>query len=203
VRLIMVRHAQTDWNKNRLVQGGGVDSELNNTGLEQAQRLGQALQNTKLTAVYAGPLRRTRATAAPIAQTHGLEVISEPDLIEMNAGDLNGAPIKKLGDLLNSYFSGNRDAGQFRMPGGESLAELAARTWNATQRIVKQHPDGEVVAVSHHLALLTIICQAMDLDLGYFRRMKLDLAAISILEFKDGKASLAQLNDTCHLNGLK
>jgi broad specificity phosphatase PhoE len=189
----MVRHAQTDWNKNRLVQGGGVDSELNNTGLEQAQRLGQALQNTQLVAVYAGPLSRTRATAAPIAQTHGLEVISEPDLIEMNAGDLNGAPIKKLGDLLNSYFSGNRDAGQFRMPGGESLAELATRTWGATQRIVKQHPDGEVVAVSHHLALLTIICQAMDLDLGYFRRMKLDLAAISILEFKDGKASLAQL----------
>jgi broad specificity phosphatase PhoE len=203
VRLIMVRHAQTDWNKNRLVQGGGVDSELNNTGLEQAQRLGQALQNTKLAAVYAGPLRRTLATAAPIAQKHGLEIIREPDLIEINVGDLNGAPMKQFGDLLNSYFSSNRDAGQFRMPGGESLAELAARTWGATQRILKQHPDGEVVAVSHHLALLTIICQALGLDLGYFRRMKQDLAAISILEFKDGKATLAQLNDTCHLNGLK
>ncbi len=203
MRLIMVRHAQTDWNKNKLIQGGGVDSELNDTGLQQAQRVGQALQNTKLAAIYAGPLRRTRATAAPIAQIHGLEVISEPDLKEINAGDLNGAPVKQLADLLNSYFSGNSDAGQFRMPGGESLAELAARTWGATQRILKQHPEGEVVAVSHHLALLTIICRALGLDLGYFRRMKQDLAAISILEFKDGKVSLVQLNDTCHLNGLK
>ena len=203
MRLIIVRHAQTDWNKNRLVQGGGVDSELNETGLKQAQRLGLALQSEMLVAVYAGPLRRTLATAASIAQKHNLEVISEPDLKEIDAGELNGAPIKELGNLLSSYFVANRDAGQFRMPGGESLAELAARTWSATQRILKQHPEGEVVAVSHHLALLTIICRALGLDLGYFRRMKLDIAAISILEFKDGKASLVQLNDTCHLNGLE
>jgi len=180
-----------------------VDSELNETGLKQAQRLGLALQSEMLVAVYAGPLRRTLATAASIAQKHNLEVISEPDLKEIDAGELNGAPIKELGNLLSSYFVANRDAGQFRMPGGESLAELAARTWSSTQRILKQHPEGEVVAVSHHLALLTIICRALGLDLGYFRRMKLDIAAISILEFKDGKASLVQLNDTCHLNGLE
>lgn len=203
MKLILVRHAETEWNKQRLVQGGGVDQELNDTGRRQAQRLGQALRNEKLTAVYAGPLSRTRVTAEAIAQHHALQVISEPDLREIDAGSFNGVPVQKLADFLNAYFAGNRDAGQFRMPGGESIAELAARTWGATQRIVSRHQDGEVVAVSHHLAILTIICQALGLDLVYFRRMRLDITARSILEFKDGKASLVQLNDTCHLDGLE
>ena len=203
MRLILVRHAETDWNKQRLVQGGGVDQELNDTGRRQAQRLGQAFRDQKLAAVYAGPLRRTRATAEAIAQRHALEVISEPDLREIDAGSFNGAPVQQLGDFLNVYFARNGDAGQFRMPGGESLAKLAARTWGATQRILTRHQDGEVVAVSHHLAILTIICQTLGLDLGYFRRLRLSVAAISILEFRDGKASLVQLNDTCHLDGLE
>jgi probable phosphoglycerate mutase len=180
-----------------------VDTELNDTGRRQAQRLGQAFRYQKLAAVYAGPLRRTRATAEAIAQRHALEVISEPDLREIDAGSFNGAPVQQLGDFLNVYFARNGDAGQFRMPGGESLAELAARTWGATQRILTRHQDGEVVAVSHHLAILTIICQTLGLDLGYFRRLRLSVAAISILEFRDGKASLVQLNDTCHLDGLE
>jgi broad specificity phosphatase PhoE len=201
VKLILVRHAETDWNKQRLVQGGGVDQALNETGHRQAQRLSQALRDQKLEAVYAGPLSRTRATAEAIVQHHALQVINEPDLREMDAGSFNGAPVQKLGYFLNDYFANNRDAGQFRMPGGESLAELAARTWGATQRILNRHQDGEVVAVSHHLAILTIICQALGLDLAYFRRLRMDIAAISILEFRDAKANLVQLNDTCHLDG--
>jgi len=203
VKLILVRHAETDWNKQRLVQGGGVDQALNETGLRQAQSLGKALRVQKLTAIYAGPLSRTRATAEAIAQHHTLQIINEPDLREIDAGSFNGVPVQKLGYFLNDYFASNKDAGQFRMPGGESLAELAARTWGATQRILNRHQDGEVVAVSHHLAILTIICQALGLDLVYFRRLRMDIAAISILEFKDGKASLVQLNDTCHLDGLE
>ncbi len=203
MRLLLVRHAQTDMNLKRLVQGGGVDSELNGTGLKQAQRLAEALEHEKLTAIYAGPLRRTQATAAPIAQKHGLAVITDPDLKEINVGSLNGAPMKQFGDLLNSYFSGKNDSSQFRMPGGESLGELANRTWGATKRILQKHSEGEVVVVSHHLALLMVICKSMGLDLSYFRRMRLDLATISILEFKEGRASLAQLNDNCHLGGLE
>lgn len=202
MRLILVRHGETECNRQRLVQGCGVDVDLNETGRLQAERLGQALHKNKLDAVYASSMRRAQATAQAIANWHSLNVVSEPDLREIDAGTLNRAPVKQMGDLLEDYFAHHNDARQFRMPGGESFGEMADRVWGAARRIVNRHPAGEVVVVGHHLVILFIICQALGLELRHFRRMKLGVAAVSILEFKDGRASLAQLNDTCHLDGL-
>ncbi len=203
MRLILARHGETECNRQKLVQGSGTDVELNHLGCRQAERLAMALEKVPITAVYASSMRRARATAEAVARPHSLKVVTDPDFREMDTGTLNGQPVKVMGDLLNNYFAdGNNDASQFRMPGGESLGEIADRTWKATQRVVSLHPKGDVVVVSHHLVTLMIICRAMGLNLGYFRRMRMGVAAMSILEFKDGKAGLSLLNDTCHLDGL-
>src|SRR6185436_14234551 len=73
LRLFVVRHAQTDWNRERRYQGW-QDSPLSEVGRGQAAAVARALQDGKLDAVYSSPLRRAVTTAEAIAAPHGLPV---------------------------------------------------------------------------------------------------------------------------------
>jgi broad specificity phosphatase PhoE len=74
LKLILVRHGETHWNKDGLVQGGDSDIELNDTGLEQARRLAAFLKNEPVIAIVSSPLQRAVATAEVIASQHQLPV---------------------------------------------------------------------------------------------------------------------------------
>jgi broad specificity phosphatase PhoE len=87
------------------------------------------------------------------------------------------------------------------MPGGESLAGVQERAWLAVERMREKHPDDAVMVVSHNFVILCIICKALGLDLGQFRRLRLNLASISILNIGQRGTSLILFNDTCHLGG--
>ncbi|GAG43706.1 unnamed protein product, partial [marine sediment metagenome] len=80
MRLILVRHGETDTNKARLALGQ-ADVELNEHGRWQAQRLAASLKREPIAAIYSSPLKRALATAEPIASSHGLEVQVDDGLI--------------------------------------------------------------------------------------------------------------------------
>jgi probable phosphoglycerate mutase len=79
--ILLTRHGETDWNLRRRVQGH-TDIPLNTTGLAQAAALAEELQAEPLVAVFSSDLARARATAATIADRHGLLVSFVPDLRE-------------------------------------------------------------------------------------------------------------------------
>jgi broad specificity phosphatase PhoE len=203
MRLILVRHCESQWNEEGRIQGFS-DPELNETGKEQAERVAQALRGEKINAVYSSPLKRAVETARAIAQKHQLEVKVDPALKEIDTGELEGLTLEELrrlyGDFLKEWKEGR---GSLRMPGGESLEELQRRAWGAIQRIVQTHSDGAVVVVSHTFTNLIILCSALNMDLSSFRRFKQDVAAINILHFGERGAALLLLNDTCHLGDRK
>ena len=96
-------------------------------------------------------------TAAPTAKMHGLKVIPEPDLREINAGlweGKNGA--KLLEEFPDTYPIWVSDVGKAHPDGGESTVQLAERVNNAINRIVKRHP-GECVAVFSHATPLRVM----------------------------------------------
>jgi len=202
MRLIVVRHGETLWNRENRVLGH-TEIELTERGRKQAQRLALALKDEKVTAIYSSPLRRARETADKIARVHNMGVVTDDALKELDAGELDGLTfnevMERYGDFLKEWME---DAPSLRMPGGESLAELYDRTWAALERIVSQHPDGAVILVSHSFAIMSIISRALGMSLSNFRRLRLTVASISILNFGQRGISLLQFNDTCHLQGI-
>lgn len=194
-----MRHGETRWNQENRVLGH-TEIELNEKGRKQAERLALRLKDETVAAIYSSPLRRARETAEEIARFHGLEVVTEDGLKEVDAGELDGLTFKEMmeryGDFLKEWL---KDDPSLKMPGGESIAELQQRTWPAVGRMVRDHPDGVVILVSHAFAILSIICKAIGLSLSHFRRLRLSTASISILNFGERGTSLALFNDTCHL----
>jgi broad specificity phosphatase PhoE len=198
--LILVRHGETESNRERLALGR-EDVPLNERGRRQAAALTASLAGVPATAIYASPLRRAVETARPLAEALGLEVHVDEDLIEMAVGDLEGLSPQELsdrhGDFLREWFS--TQAGNLRMPGGESLQDVQDRAWAAIERLRERHPEETVVVVTHNFTIHAILCRALGLPLASFRRLRHDLAAKAFLELRDDRVIVISLNDTCHL----
>ena len=200
VRVILVRHGETEWNRLRRIQGSNSNIPLNETGKQQAESLALRLKSEPIKAIYSSPLQRSLDTAQAIARYHQLEVHLEPDLREFNLGELEGTKIEHLGKSYREILITNSQGELLpRVPGGESLREVQQRAWSAVQRLVSQHPEGIIVVVGHYFALLTIICHGLNLPLLEMPRLRLDASSMSILAFDGQFPRLLLLNDTCHL----
>jgi broad specificity phosphatase PhoE len=187
------------WNRENRVLGQN-EVELNETGRKQAERLALAFKDEKVAAIYCSPLRRARETAEEIARFHELPVVADDALMEIDAGELDGLTFDEMreryGEFLEQWL---RDATAIAMPGGESMGQLQQRAWAGVERIVSAHPDETVIVVSHSFAIQSIICKALGMALSNFRRLRLNVGSLSILDFGKRGTRLVLFNDTCHL----
>jgi broad specificity phosphatase PhoE len=200
MRVILVRHGETDSNKAGLALGRD-DVELNETGRWQAQRLAEALQGQPIAAVYSSPLRRALDTARAIAERHHLTVEVDDGLIEMDIGEMDGLTFQQVRERYPQFLQiwlGGRAAYE-PMPGGERLVDVQGRAWQALERICGNWDQETVAVVTHNFVLLTILCRVLGLELADFRRLRHSLAAVSVLQVQDGQMTVLGLNDTCHL----
>ena len=199
MKLILVRHGETKWNReNRVV--GHIGIALSSNGRRQVELLAKKLENDSVSAIYSSPLKRAGETAEAIARFHGLKVMDEDAFKEIDAGEVEGLTfgevMERHGVFFKDWMKGDPS---LRMPGGESMTELQQRTWPAVEKIVEENTDRDVILVSHSLAIVSIITKALGMAPANFRRLRLSVASISILKFGDHGASLALFNDTCHL----
>ncbi|MEA1959309.1 MAG: histidine phosphatase family protein [Chloroflexota bacterium] len=198
MKLILVRHGETEWNRqSRIV--GHAEISLNDTGRRQASLLAQALLKEHVSAIYASPLRRTRETADEIARVLGIGVVFDEALKEVDAGEVDGLTFKEVADRYSDFFEvWMKGDPALKLPGGESVTDLQGRTWPSVKKIVSENNNGAVVVVSHTLAIMSIIASALEMDIAYFRRLRLSIASISVLEFGERGVSLLRFNDVCH-----
>jgi broad specificity phosphatase PhoE len=206
LKLILVRHGETYWNEEGLVQGGDSDIELNDTGLEQARKLAAFLESEPITDILSSPLQRAIATAEAIANHHQLPVEIDQGLKELKVGELEGISISNLSTTFSQFLmQWWQDKGSTKLPNGESIVELQQRAWKVIEDLLERHKtnpehnkDTTVVVVSHYFVTLAIILKALNLPLDFFTKFKLDLAGVSILEFRDYGARLLVFNDTSY-----
>lgn len=199
MRLILIRHGETGHNRGGLTLGR-ADVALNERGRLQARAVAASFGRAP-TAIYTSPLVRASATADEIALATGARVTVEPDLIEMDVGEMEHLTRDQLRarypEFLLEWLSA--DAAGARMPGGEALREVQDRAWSAVGRMRAAHPDGDVVAVTHNFVILTLACRAVGLPLAEFRRLRCSLASKTVLDIGEGRAALIQMNDIAHL----
>ena len=138
--LYLVRHGETDWNRQHRIQGS-TDIPLNETGREQARRAGELLARRGWNAVVASPLSRAFETASIIAGVVGLPTpTTDPRLVERHYGEAEGLDF----DDMQRRFPGDTP-----VPGREKRSAVATRALDALMDIATAHPDEAVIVVAH------------------------------------------------------
>jgi 2,3-bisphosphoglycerate-dependent phosphoglycerate mutase len=140
--LLLVRHGETDWNRELRIQGSS-DTQLNERGREQARELASELADIHLDAVYSSDLRRARETAELSTAGRGLAVQLDPGLRERSFGSWEGLTRFEIAERFPDLEHHD----------GETDEEVRARVLAAVHRIVAAHPGEEVLVVSHGGAL--------------------------------------------------
>jgi broad specificity phosphatase PhoE len=199
MKLILVRHAETEWNRLNRCQGF-ADLELNESGKSQVKGLAMSLKDKVISAVYSSDLRRAVDTAKVIADCHGLTVEIDPDLREMNQGDLEGLTFdvirEKYAELLAEW---RENPESVRLPLGETLKEVQERALRSVEKIHSKHSGDTVVTVSHNLTIVTLLCKFTGLGLKEFRNFKLQASSKNVILFENGSYKVEVINDVSHL----
>jgi probable phosphoglycerate mutase len=134
-----IRHGQTDWNREGLLQGSS-DIPLNDTGRAQAVDALMTLRSRPWDVVVSSPLRRARETAQIIADGLGIPLGPAYDgLVERDYGDLEGTPSSAAIDRWPDR----------EYPGAESLDSVATRGVAALTRLAEDYPGASALVVCH------------------------------------------------------
>jgi 2,3-bisphosphoglycerate-dependent phosphoglycerate mutase len=202
--LLLVRHGASapyvDGSPFDLVGGHG-DPPLSTEGAAQAELVGVRLAAWGVEAIYVSTLRRTAATAAPLASRLGLTVRVEADLREVNLGAWEGGVFRK--NVADGHPIAVRMLTEERwdvIPGAESSEALADRVRAAIERIAVAHPGQRVAAFTHG----GVIGQALALASGSrpFAFLGAENTSISRLVIVGDRWIVRGFNDTAHLDAV-
>lgn len=187
MEVVLVRHGATDWNLQGRCQGS-TDRDLSEVGVRQAQDLAALLSREEIDAIYSSNLRRARRTAELISQPHRLPVMIEDEVRELDHGELEGLTFKEIKNTYGDFLLRWRTVpAEVRVPGGEGLAEVTARAWNALSQMIERHSDAErILVVSHNFPILGIVCRATGTHLNEYRNFHLDPCSVTRLGYNAG-----------------
>jgi broad specificity phosphatase PhoE len=145
--LVLVRHGETDWNRERRFQGH-ADQPLNDTGREQARVLARTLSSERIDAVYSSDLLRARETAEILAAGLGTEVVALQELREIDVGEWQGLTWPEIESRFPEGLVAWRERG-YGWDQGETYERLGERVVGALTRIAASHPAQRVLVVGH------------------------------------------------------
>jgi probable phosphoglycerate mutase len=210
MRLLLIRHGESEGNTEMRLQGRG-DYPLTERGLAQALRLAERLRGLSLAALYSSPIRRAWLTADVIGEATGLDATELPGVQEYDFGEVSGITFRELlekhPEIIEQYRRGP-DYPSF--PGGESREDFRRRVCETLWGLAARHP-GASVAVVTHAGPIVVFCLEV-LGLPYQRPVPLRVhnGSVTVVHIRDGpwdaqspfpRATLSAYNDTCHLWG--
>ena len=208
-RMLLVRHGETQWNKESRFQGIR-DIPLNENGKAQGKKAGEFLKDIEIDFAVSSSMLRPKETAEIILEHHpGVDLETTPELIEICHGLWEG----KLESEIEAEFPGLLEQWKDRpetvqMPEGENLQEVWDRAIAAWQKIVAQYSNGGSprtgIVVAHDAINKVLICSLLGLKPDNFWNIKQGNGAVTVIDYPEsagGKAVLQAINITSHLSG--
>ena len=201
IRILLIRHGETHWNRIRRFQGRS-DLALNQEGRDQARALALALKDETLAAIYSSPLIRAIETARLIKEFHpSTPLFEEEGLIEMDLGDFEGMEAQNWAAQYTDFLKAwQENPASVTMPGGENLQVVQERAVEALERITRLHlPRSTLLICSHNFVNLTILCYALDISLDRFRELRQGTTALNVLYKQGERLWVEVVNERSHL----
>jgi probable phosphoglycerate mutase len=195
--VIFLRHGKTDFPLDRIYCDDREDPPLNAEGERQAAAAAALLHGREVAAIYTSPVQRTAATAARAAARLGLTPQPVEALKERHFGIWEGL---YFDDIANGYPEEYRrwkqDNAGFKPEGGESVYDLAQRLAGWFDIMVPRHRGETVVVVSHVGPIRVAVAAALTLPLAEYRRLTIDYASLTQVDYGRSQNNLACLNVT-------
>jgi len=199
LRLVLIRHAETMWNRERRYQGR-QDPPLSDTGRAQAEALGRLLAKEQIEAVWSSPLRRARETAESIATARGLTVRVDDQFSEMHFGQWEGLTSDEVSAKFpEMYRTWLHTPHLVTVPNGETLSDVRDRALKGLSALRQAHDGGTVALVTHGVTGRILILEALGLGLDRIWSLQVSFTGISELEFRDDWAVVHRMNSLVHL----
>lgn len=197
MRLILVRHGETEENSLKITQGH-FDSKLNNNGIEQAKKVALRLKGEKIDIAYSSDLSRTKDTAKEILSFHpNTELVLAKELREQCKGIYEGKPSK---EIHKSVESSNMPYCNFKPEGGETLIDVQNRLLKLYDSIIEKHNGKTVLLVSHGGPIAVLLMSLLNKGFENYRKYCPSNTALTILDIgNSNNVKVKKFNCTRHL----
>ena len=218
LRLLLVRHGLSSFNKERRIQGRDDLSNLSEEGHEQARALGRSLEDVSLQAIYSSPLQRAAATTASLLETKGGQTpdpVFDDGLLEVDLEPWSGQTIDELMQGSTEAYKiwkqrpmelelQRRDGSSYK-----PLPELMEQARGFISTLLERHPangNDTVLVVAHNAILRCLMLVLLGEPDHGFRRLRVDNTSLSVFNIRPGdngpQVQIECLNSTTHLQPL-
>jgi broad specificity phosphatase PhoE len=173
MRLVLIRHGETDWNIEGRYQGQ-ADPPLNESGIAQSHILALNLAPLGLDVLYSSPLKRATQTAEIIKVHLNLPLYLEPRFMEIHQGKWQNRLRAEIESSYPHLFKRwEDDPWQVQPPEGETLKQVQTRVYQALDELIPHHTAQSVGIVCHRIPIALIKLRYQDVDRNIVRKLKL------------------------------
>ncbi len=203
-KIYLIRHGQTDFNLQGIVQGSGVNSSINEKGRFQAQAFFEAFKHVHFDKIYTSTLKRTTESVQPFIDL-GIPFVHLEGLNEISWGKKEGQPITLEEDAYYNWMLSQWQVGNTheRIEGGESPEDVTKRQDGAINYIMSKTEESTILICMHGRAMRILLCRLLNYPLRSMDMFEHQNLCLYQLDFTGSMYAVKKYNDAAHLKSVK
>lgn len=196
MKLYIIRHAETEYNRKGIIQGSEVDSDINDVGESQANSFYEYYKNINFDKIYVSDLKRTFQTIRRFTENgSSYEKLKEFNEISWGVNQGKSDDLEDYAKLIDTWLAGNLDN---KFEEGESPNEMSVRLVKGFNKVLDDDHDTVLLCI-HGRALRILLSKIIDNDLTKMDKYVHSNTGLYILEYKNGKYEILGSNLRDHL----
>ncbi len=202
-KIYLIRHGQTDLNKQGIIQGSGVDAELNELGHRQARAFYEAYQEIPFDKIYISELKRTYQTIIPFLEKN-IPIEKHQGLNEISWGKKEGRKVSPEEDAYYHFMLSEWQRGRIDLAieGGESPLQVAERQKPVLDLIRSRSDEQNVLICMHGRAMRIFLCLMLNYEIKEMERFEHANVCLYQLSYTGSMFTIDRYFDVEHLSGL-
>ncbi|HYG01000.1 MAG TPA: histidine phosphatase family protein [Chryseosolibacter sp.] len=199
-KVYLIRHGQTDFNLRNIVQGSGVDTDLNDRGRQQAQAFFDTYKHVPFDKIYTSVLKRSKQSVKQFIDI-GIPHDALVGLNEISWGTKEGQRVTIEEDayyhhMLNEW---RRGLTSMRIDGGESPDDVLVRMKPAVDYIMKNDSEKTILICMHGRAIRILLCLLLNYPLKSMDLFDHANLCLYVLNYTGSFFNVERYNDRDHL----
>jgi len=194
-QIIFLRHGQAKNNTERILAGRTEGVPLTDVGEQQAQHTAELLEHMNISAIYSSPIQRAKHTAEIVGKHNSLDVTIDERLIELDMGKFTGMAYDDIftdhGNVFMKFYQGDLEIAH---NGVETFDEVKKRVLGIVDHVIENHPDENVVLVTHMDPIKAMLSTVVDLSPTNLFELIIANASLNLFRENKRKFSISGLN---------